>query len=82
MWRFKVQTANKGDAKLWFTGAATPFIDKIRKIFWHNAKGDEQKQKIRDYFQIYEKSIWNVSTNSEVPGKSCWYTIKKQKRHI
>lgn len=76
----KVEGVNgeQGSARLWFTGAATPFsVDKIRKIFVHNAKDDEQKQKIRDFFKSM-KSLYEMSQLiQKLPGKSCWYTIQK-----
>jgi hypothetical protein len=76
----KVESVNgeQGEARLWFTGAATPFsVDKIRKIFVHNAKDDDQKQKVRDFFKNM-KSLYEMSQLvQKLPGKSCWYTIQK-----
>lgn len=68
----------EGEAKLWFTGGATPFsVDKIRKIFVHNAEDDEQKQKVRDYFKGM-KSLYDLSQLAgKLPGKECWYTVEK-----
>lgn len=76
----KVEGVNgeQGEARLWFTGAATPFsVDKIRKIFIHNAKDDDQKQKVRDFFKNM-KSLYEMSQLvQKLPGKSCWYTVEK-----
>lgn len=72
------ENGEEGSARRWFTGAATPYtIDTIRKIFVHNAKNEDDKQKLRDFFKTV-KTLYDIAQiKDRLIGKQCWFTLQK-----